>query len=68
MEQIVADLEKGALHEGGMTSAVQLRGSIPLVWGHGDQKHMVPRPDIHLQAIDPTFEYTQRHLNDLHDR
>ena len=39
----------GALHEGGLCAAVQLRGSIPLVWGHGEQKQIVPRPDIHLQ-------------------
>lgn len=58
----------GALHERGLTSAVQLRGSIPLLWGHGDQKHMVPRPDIHLQLIDPSYEYTLRHFSDLHRR
>lgn len=49
----MSDGERGALHDGGITAAVQLRGSIPLVWGHGEQKHMVPRPDIHLQSIDP---------------
>lgn len=68
VEQIVSDGERGALDEGGMTAAVQLRGSIPLVWGHGEQKHMVPRPDIHLQSIDPRYEWTLRHLNDLHAR
>ena len=48
-EQIVADGVHGALHESGLCAAVQLRGSIPLVWGHGEQKQIVPRPDIHLQ-------------------
>jgi phosphatidylinositol 3,5-bisphosphate 5-phosphatase len=52
-EQIVADGLRGALHEGGMCAAVQLRGSIPLMWGHGEQKQIVPRPDIHLQRCDP---------------
>ena len=46
----------------------QLRGSIPLVWGHGEQKHMVPRPDIHLQQIDPMYELTYKHFNDLYQR
>ena len=44
---------RGALHEGSMCAAVQLRGSIPLMWGHGEQKQIVPRPDIHLQRCDP---------------
>ena len=52
-EQIVADGLRGALHEGGMCAAVQLRGSIPLMWGHGEQKQIVPRPDIHLQRCEP---------------
>ena len=69
VEQIVADGVRGSLHEGGMTSAVQLRGSIPLTWGHGEQqRHMVPRPDIHLQSIDPTYTYTLRHFTDVHQR
>ena len=49
-EQICADGSRGALHSGGLSSAVQLRGSIPLVWGHGEQSRVVPRPDIHVQA------------------
>ena len=52
-EQIVGDGLRGALHEGGMCAAVQLRGSIPLMWGHGEQKQIVPRPDIHLQRCEP---------------
>ena len=68
VEQIVSDGERGSLHEGAMTAAVQMRGSIPLVWGHGEQKHMVPRPDIHLQSIDPRYEWTLRHFDDLHRR
>ena len=56
-EQIVGDGGRGALHERGLTSAVQLRGSIPLVWNHPlDKTIVVPRPDIHLQRIDPSFE------------
>ena len=34
--------------------AVQVRGSIPLLWG-GDQKH-VPRPDIYVQSTDPSYD------------
>ena len=69
VEQIASDGVRGSLHEGGITSAVQLRGSIPLVWGHGEQsRHMVPRPDIHLQSIDPRYEWTLRHLDDLYHR
>ena len=49
-EQICADGSRGALHSGGLSSDVQLRGSIPLVWGHGEQSRVVPRPDIHVQA------------------
>lgn len=68
VEQIAGDGARGSLHQGGLCSAVQLRGSIPLVWGHGDQKHMVPRPDIHLQRIDPAYEFTQRHFDELYER
>ena len=62
------------------------------VWGHGEQKHMVPRadihlstspsspsparqpslqvprPDIHLQQIDPAYDYTYAHFDDLYVR
>ena len=69
IEQVVGDGGRGALHEAGLTSAVQLRGSIPLVWNHAVDKHIVvPRPDIHLQRIDPGFEYTRRHFAELHER
>ena len=64
-EQICADGSRGALHTGGLSSAVQLRGSIPLVWGHGEQSKIVPRPDIHVQRIDPGYEYTLRHFESL---
>ena len=47
---------------------MQVRGSIPLLWGHGDQKHMVPRPDIYVQSTDPSYEYTLRHFSELHQR
>ena len=29
---------------------------------------MVPRPDIHLQQIDPMYELTYKHFNDLYQR
>ena len=29
---------------------------------------MVPRPDIHLQHFDPTYEYTRRHFMELWER
>lgn len=51
-----------------MSTLTQMRGSIPLVWGHGEQKHMVPRPDIHLQELDPTYESTLRHLDEVWKR
>ena len=69
VEQMVSDGGKGALHSGSICSAVQLRGSIPLVWGHGDQKHMTTvRPDIYLQRMDPTYQFTMNHFDDLYER
>lgn len=64
-EQIVADSARGALHSSRISSAVQLRGSIPLVWGHGDLKVIVPRPDISIQTADPTYDATLRHFEGL---
>ncbi|EOD22156.1 hypothetical protein EMIHUDRAFT_450701 [Emiliania huxleyi CCMP1516] len=58
-----------ALHAGRLASFVQLRGSVPLVWGHGEEgRHMIPRPDICVQSIDPSYSYTLRHLEELWGR
>ena len=68
VEQIVCDGGRGALHEGGFTSSVQLRASVPILWSHGEQKHVVPRPDIHVQHIDPTYQCTYKHVAELYER
>ena len=38
------------------------------MWGHGFEKTVVPRPDIHLQHFDPLYEYTRRHFDELWER
>eukprot|EP00966_Prymnesium_polylepis_P106135 2457652-Prymnesium_polylepis.1 len=38
------------------------------MWGHGHDRQMVPRPDIHLQHFDPTYAYTRRHFAELWER
>lgn len=67
-EQIV-DASRGAApsEDAQMSSMVQLRGSIPLVWGQ-DSNPLNPKPDIVIQRYDPMFGLTQAHFNDLRRR
>ena len=38
-----------------LSSLVQLRGSIPLMWGQ-QPTSLSPKPDIILQHFDPTYQ------------
>ena len=46
---------------------MQLRGSIPLFWGQGTSA-LNPRPNIQLYNIDPLYEATRKHFEDLFAR
>lgn len=50
-----------------MTSYVQVRGSIPLFWSQ-DKRNPIPKPDINLDKIDPFYDSTIRHFQDLFRR
>ncbi|GAX80914.1 hypothetical protein CEUSTIGMA_g8349.t1 [Chlamydomonas eustigma] len=66
-EQIV---EAGLDYRSGkplITSLVQLRGSIPLMWNQ-QPTSLSPKPDIILQQFDPIYQVTQLHFSDLRAR
>ena len=67
-EQIV-DASRGAAPSTAaqMSSMVQLRGSIPLVWGQ-ESNPLNPKPDIHIQRYDPMLSLTRAHFEDLRRR
>ncbi|CAA6668284.1 unnamed protein product [Spirodela intermedia] len=66
-EQIVLDEEAGT-YKGGMSSIVQMRGSIPLFWSQ-EASRFSPKPDIigmfFVHRYDPTYEATKLHFEDL---
>lgn len=61
-EQVVWDEGRGRLSQATVSSAVQLRGSIPILWGHAEGPVVAPRPDILLFSFDPMYEHTHAHL------
>lgn len=63
-EQIVAQVTRSTLRQPRVVSSfVQVRGSIPLPWGHANL--MAPKPDIVLGPRDPDYARTARHFDDL---
>ena len=67
-EQIV-DASRGAAPSTAeqMSSMVQLRGSIPLVWCQ-ESNPLNPKPDILIQRYDPMLSLTRAHFEDLRRR
>ena len=60
-EQIVDGIRMKAVS---LSSAVQIRGSIPLVWTQ-ETNPLNPKPDIVLQQNDPEYLMTKSHFDDL---
>ena len=50
-----------------MSSYVQVRGSIPLFWSQ-DKGNYIPKPNIYIDKIDPFYNSTIRHFQDLFRR
>ncbi|XP_061169192.1 polyphosphoinositide phosphatase-like isoform X2 [Saccostrea echinata] len=61
-EQIVIDSSVTFLEKTGVTSFVQMRGSIPLYWSQ-DVTKMVPKPPITLDQSDPYAGAAGHHFN-----
>ncbi|RMZ77672.1 hypothetical protein DV738_g4287, partial [Chaetothyriales sp. CBS 135597] len=74
-EQIVSEMLTTSFHAPGpklfanpnYTSYVQHRGSIPLYWSQ-DSSGVSPKPDIHLNVIDPFFSAAAMHFDNLFER
>lgn len=74
-EQIVSEMRTQSFHAPGpelfanplYTSYVQHRGSIPLHWTQ-DATGVSPKPDIHLNVVDPFFSAAALHFDNLFDR
>ncbi|KAJ9663717.1 phosphatidylinositol-3,5-bisphosphate 5-phosphatase [Neophaeococcomyces mojaviensis] len=74
-EQIVSEMQTESFHAPGpklfanphYTSYVQHRGSIPLYWTQ-DTNGVSPKPDIHLNVVDPFFSAAALHFDDLFHR
>ncbi|RMZ91892.1 hypothetical protein DV736_g842, partial [Chaetothyriales sp. CBS 134916] len=74
-EQIVSEMLTTSFHapgpklfaNPGYTSYVQHRGSIPLFWTQ-DSSGVSPKPDIHLNVIDPFFSAAALHFDNLFER
>ena len=74
-EQIVSEMLTTSFHSPGPTlfannkhtSYVQHRGSIPLHWAQ-DSTGVSPKPDIHLNVVDPFFSAAALHFDDLFKR
>lgn len=62
-EQIVHD-ESASGPEGVFSSYLQIRGSIPTFWTQESSVTM-PKPPIVLNRVDPTYQATQAHFEDL---
>lgn len=63
-EQIVHDASTSNFSKGFFTSFVQIRGSLPDRWSQ-DATKIVPKPPIVQDFIDPYYEATAKHFNDL---
>lgn len=71
-EQIVSEMLTTSFHSPGptlfannkYTSYVQHRGSIPLHWTQ-DSTGVSPKPDIHLNVVDPFFSAAALHFDNL---
>jgi hypothetical protein len=74
-EQIVSEMLTTSFHGPGptlfandrYTSYVQHRGSIPLHWTQ-DSTGVSPKPDIHLNVVDPFFSAAALHFDNLFQR
>lgn len=74
-EQIVSEMLTTSFHSPGpelfannkYTSYVQHRGSIPLHWTQ-DSTGVSPKPDIHLNVVDPFFSAAALHFDNLFKR
>lgn len=74
-EQIVSEMLTTSFHAPGpvlfandrYTSYVQHRGSIPLHWTQ-DSTGVSPKPDIHLNVVDPFFSAAALHFDNLFKR
>ncbi|KAK5085940.1 phosphatidylinositol-3,5-bisphosphate 5-phosphatase [Lithohypha guttulata] len=74
-EQIVSEMRTQSFHAPGpelfasplYTSYVQHRGSIPLYWSQ-DATGVSPKPDIHLNVVDPFFSAAALHFDNLFER
>ena len=65
-EQIVHD-ESSSASSGSFSSFLQVRGSIPTYWTQESSVTM-PKPPIELNRVDPTYQATQHHFEDLFKR
>lgn len=63
-EQIVHDSSVSDFSHGFFTSFVQMRGSLPDRWSQEATK-IVPKPQIIQDFVDPYYEATAKHFNDL---
>nr|XP_024397678.1 phosphoinositide phosphatase SAC1-like isoform X3 [Physcomitrium patens] len=66
-EQIVVDETGSGPGYERISSAVQVRGSIPLFWSQ-EASRLNAKPDIHLQRFDPMYQATKLHFEDLENR
>lgn len=74
-EQIVSEMLTTSFHAAGptlfanpnYTSYVQHRGSIPLHWTQ-DSTGVSPKPDIHLNVVDPFYSAAALHFDNLFQR
>ena len=64
-EQIIHD--ESTVGEGVFSSFLQVRGSIPTYWTQESSVTM-PKPPIVLNRVDPTYQATQLHFEDLFKR
>jgi hypothetical protein len=61
-EQIIHD--ESTSPEGVFSSYLQIRGSIPTFWTQ-ESSAVMPKPPIQINRVDPTYQATQLHFEDL---
>ena len=61
-EQIIHD--ESTSSEGVFSSYLQIRGSIPTFWTQ-ESSAVMPKPPILINRVDPTYQATQLHFEDL---
>ena len=61
-EQIIHD--ESTSPEGVFSSYLQIRGSIPTFWTQ-ESSAVMPKPPILINRVDPTYQATQLHFEDL---